>query len=136
VECVKTLLLDTVTWDLVVDANGNIALAEDPYSLAQDAASYIKTFQGEVYYDTTLGVPYWQQVLGRWPPLALMKSLFTEAALQVPEVQSSVCYVATWSGRAVTGQVQVSNAAGEFSAANFSTPIAGPTGLQPAPIPP
>ncbi len=43
----STLLLDQVTWDLAVDTSGNIAVASDPYSQAQDAASSIKTFAGE-----------------------------------------------------------------------------------------
>ncbi len=50
--------LDTVAWDLTVDTTGNIAVASNPYSMAQDAASAIRTFQGEVYYDTTLGIPF------------------------------------------------------------------------------
>ncbi len=49
----STLLLDQVTWDLAVDNVRHIAVASDPYSQAQDAASSIKTFAGEVYYDTT-----------------------------------------------------------------------------------
>ena len=53
-----TLLLDLTNWDLVLDVNGNIAIARPPYALAQDAASAVKTFQGECYYDTTLGIPY------------------------------------------------------------------------------
>jgi hypothetical protein len=36
----------------VLDAEGNIAVASEPYSLAQDAASAIKTFAGEVFWDT------------------------------------------------------------------------------------
>lgn len=32
----STLLLDTLAWDLAVDAAGNIAVATEPYSLAQD----------------------------------------------------------------------------------------------------
>ncbi len=60
----KTLLLDRSTWDFVLDANGNIAVASDPYSQAQDAASEIKTFSGAVYYDTRMGLPYWRDILG------------------------------------------------------------------------
>ena len=52
----QTLLLDPLKWDLVVDAAGNIAVASPPYALAQDAASSIKLFSGECYYDTSIGV--------------------------------------------------------------------------------
>ena len=37
----KSLLLDPRSWDLTVDVSNNIAVASDPYSLAQDAACAI-----------------------------------------------------------------------------------------------
>ena len=64
----KTLLLDRTAWDLCLDSNGNIALASEPYSLAQDVASAVRLFLGECYYDTTKGIPYWTEVLGMLPP--------------------------------------------------------------------
>ena len=42
----NTLLLDTLRWDLCLDVHGNIAVASDPYSVAQDVASAIRTFSG------------------------------------------------------------------------------------------
>jgi hypothetical protein len=38
----NTLFLNPGPWDLTLDASGNIALAAEPYSLAQDAASAIE----------------------------------------------------------------------------------------------
>lgn len=107
-----TLLLDTQRWDLVLDANRNIALASPPYAMAQDAASAIRTFQGECWYDTTLGVPYFQQILGKQPPLGVLKNAFTTAAKAVPAVTSAVAYIASVNGRAVTGQVQLTTTGG------------------------
>ncbi len=114
-----TLLLDVSAWDLVLDVDGNIATASAPYSLAQDAASAIRTFQGEVYYNTTLGIPYFSLILGRRPPVALMKVQFVAAALTVPGVASAVCYIASVTDRAVTGQVQITDTSGNISAATF-----------------
>lgn len=114
----KTLLLDTIAWDLVLDVNGNIALASDPYSLAQDAASAIRTFFGEDWYNTTLGVPY-TQLLGQAPNIPLMKSKFEAAALTVPGVVKAKCFITSISGRRATGQVQVTDEAGNVTAAAF-----------------
>lgn len=113
----KTLLLDGAAWDCVLDAGGNWALAAEPYALAQDAASEIKTFQGEVYYDTDKGIPYWQQVLGHNPPAQLMRTLFVNAALTVPGVVSAVCFLRALTNRQVTGQVQITDAAGNTATA-------------------
>lgn len=116
-----TLLLDQSKWDLVLDVNGNIAVAGVPYSLAQDAASAIKTFLGEVYFDTTIGMPYMTEILGKSPPLALLKSRLQTAALTVPGVASAQVFLTALRNRELTGQVQVRSAAtGQVSVATFA----------------
>jgi hypothetical protein len=118
----STLLLDRTTGDLVLDASGNIALAAVPYSLAQDAASAIKTFAGEPYWNTSLGVPYLTQVFTGTPPsISTLKQLFVAAALTVPGVASATVFITSATGRSVSGQVQVvSQSTGQVSAASFS----------------
>ena len=115
----KTILLDRTTWDLVLDAGGNIAAASDPYSQAQDAASAIKTFQGEVYYDTTLGVPYWSSILGKRPPFSFLKAKFAAAAMTVPGVSAAVCFINAFTDRVISGQVQIRTSSGSTSVATF-----------------
>ncbi len=115
----KTLLLDREKWDLVLDVSGNLAIATDPYSLAQDAASAIKLFQGELWYDTSKGVPYWTQILGEAPSYSLIKSEFVKAALTVPGVIAAQCFISSFTDRTIKGQVQVTDKAGVISAAGF-----------------
>lgn len=115
------MLLDAETWDLAVDAAGNMAAAGEPYSLAQDAASAIQTYRGECYWDASVGIPYLEQVFGRRPSLAVLKALFVGAARTVPGVSAARCFVTASSGRAVSGQVQVTSAAtGQVTAASFT----------------
>jgi hypothetical protein len=117
-----TLMLNSGTWDLEVDSSGNIALAKDPGSLAQDAASAIKTFLGELYFDTTVGVPYLAQILGLAPSIALLKQRYVAAALTVPGVGGAQCFLSGFDGRVLSGQIQVRSAAtGQTAAANFAT---------------
>lgn len=106
-------------WDLCLDASGNIAKATNPYALAQDAASAIRTFIGECYYDTSLGVPYFQQILGKNPPLELVRAQFVKQALTVPEVVSAKVFFATYTNREITGQVQVTSTTGVTTVAGF-----------------
>jgi hypothetical protein len=108
----KTLLLDQVVWDLVLDASGNIALAAEPYSIAQDVASAVKLFLGELWYDTTKGVPYWQQILGQWPPLELVRQKITDAALTVPDVVQARTIITAFTNRQLSGQVQCVDSTG------------------------
>lgn len=115
----NTLLLDRAVWDLVKDASGNIALAADPYAMAQDVASAIKLFQGELWYDTTKGLPYFSKILGHRPPIAYLKAQFIAAALTVPGVVSAQCFIATITDREVTGQVQITDTAGNVQSIGF-----------------
>jgi hypothetical protein len=123
----STLLLDRTTWDLVLDAAGNIAVADEPYALAQDAASAIQLWLGEAYLDTTVGVD-WKSILGQQPNLALLKQKMVDAAKTVPDVADATCFVTSLGDRRVAGQVQVvSKSTGQASAASFQ--VANPQGV-------
>lgn len=113
-----TLLLDQQTWDLVLDAKGNIAMASIGYALAQDAASAIRLFQSELLYDTTQGVPYFSSILGQAPSLSYLKASFVKAALTVPGVTDATCFISGLLDRRLTGQVQIRSAEG-VSVASF-----------------
>lgn len=108
-----TLLLDRDAWDLAIDAAGNIALASEPYSQAQDAASAVRVFQGEAYYDTTLGIPYFSDVLGRYQPTQILRARMQEAALTVPGVTDATAVLVTHPNREMTGQIQIKSADGD-----------------------
>lgn len=101
----NTLLLDQSAWDLVLDSARNIALATPPYALAQDVASAVRLFLGELWFDTSKGIPYWENVLGKLPPLALMISYIEGAAKTVPGVVSARCIITSFTAREVVGQV-------------------------------
>lgn len=106
-------------WDLCLDAYGNIAMASAPYAIAQDVASALKTFAGEVWYDTMLGIPYLTQVLGQNPPISLLKKLFTDAALTVPGVVTAQAFITGISNRQLTGTVQITDTNGVQSNVGF-----------------
>lgn len=96
-----TLLLDRDDWDLALDASGNIALASEPYSQLQDAASSCKVWQGEAWYDTTLGTPFFSQ------PVQVVKARLALAAQLVPGVRQASVVLTELTARTVGGQVQI-----------------------------
>lgn len=121
----NTVFLDVAAWDLVADAAGNIAMAAPPYAIVQDVASACRVFLGEVYYDTTVGVPYLgqivdgepggqteQQLLGRTPALNVLQGALAAAALTVPWVASAVAIISAFLDREVDGQVQITTESG------------------------
>ena len=114
-----TLLLATDTWDLVLDINGNLAVATDPYSVTQDVASACRTFLGEEWYDTTTGIPYFEQVLGHRPPLSILKALLVTAAKTVPGCNNPVVFISSFAGRTIAGQVKFTDGNGQTQVAGF-----------------
>lgn len=108
----KSLLLDRTAWDLVLDTAGNIAVASEPYAIAQDVATAVRTFAGEVWYDTTIGVPYFEKILGQWPPAQVVKTLVVQAAMTVPGVVQAQCTGLSLTGRTMSGQIQIIDAMG------------------------
>lgn len=108
----STLLLDQATWDLCKDASGNIARAAEPYAIAQDVATAVRTFRGECWYDTSIGVPYWQDVLGKQPPAQLVKQDLITEAMRVPLVLAAQAFITGFTDRKLSGQIQVATASG------------------------
>lgn len=110
-----TLLLDPETWDLTVDSNGNIAMAEAPYSLAQGVATAICLFKGEAWFDKTAGIPYFEEILGRRPPMAILKARLESAAMTVPGVVKADASIYLNSEGTVEGYVSFVDEAGDTS---------------------
>ncbi len=114
-----TMKLDHDTWDIVLDGSGNMALETGAAAQAQDAASEIKLFRGELYYDTGRGVPYWQQILGYIPRVSLIKAKYTDAASLVPGVVRTTCQIESVRDRHVIGTVYIANEEGQTRIERF-----------------
>src|SRR5260221_548540 len=95
----NTIFLLPTTWDLSIDSDNNIAMAQDTYSMVQDAASAIQTYLGEVYFDTTIGIPYFTNILGHGLPINLYRAQCVQAALSVPGVQSAQVFFISLNNR-------------------------------------
>ena len=101
----NTVYLDPTDWDLRLDANGDIALASNPYSMAQDVASAIKLFDKELWYDTRKGIPHFENALGKRPSFSLYQKNLQDAALTVPEVVQAKADFVVNGERVLNGQV-------------------------------
>jgi hypothetical protein len=116
---VKTLLLDNTYWDLLTDAAGNIAVASEPYAVAQDVASALKLFLGELWYNVDTGIPYFTEILGHTPPISYFQELMVAAARTVPTVTKAQCIIEAFENRTVTGQVIFETTNGQTGIVNL-----------------
>lgn len=119
-----TLALDVATWDLALDVAGNLATfgdapatARDPQTgagmrLAQDVATRLRAWRGEVWMDAEQGVDY-SRYLGLAPSAVQLAADFQTEALQVPECATAVAALTLSRGtRTVTGDITLSDLAG------------------------
>ena len=100
-----TLYLNPDSWDLELTAAGDIAIAKDPYSTAQCVANAIRLFEGELYYDTEKGVPYFDEILGKPNSYSLYKHRMEEAARRVKGIKEIEVSVKNQNGRNISGTV-------------------------------
>jgi hypothetical protein len=118
-------MLDTIylipeTWDLAVDAYGNIAMANAPYAVAQDVASACRLWQGEAIYDTTRGLPYADEILGQLPPSNILINWYKIESMTVPNVaNSSIILQYDNSTRVLGGQIQLTLTDGTTNVINL-----------------
>jgi hypothetical protein len=103
----------------VLDAKGNIALAAPPYALAQDVASAVRTFLGEVYYNTALGLPYEGSILGHLPPASLLTQLISNQALTISGVVTAQTFITSFDAGSVQGQVIFTDESGQTTVVTF-----------------
>lgn len=115
----STLKLDS-SWDLSVDGLGNIATNADSDAVIQDVASSIRTVQGELFYDTTQGIPYFLSVLGQNFSPQLFGAYVEQSALSVPGVDQAQATIGAISqDRKLTGTVMVIDETGTSLNAHF-----------------
>lgn len=114
-----TLLLNPETWDLLIDSNGSIALASDPWSLAQDVASSVRTFEGECWYNTDKGIPYFEEILGHFPPMSLIRKRMEDEAETVDGVITARATITNLIDRNLTGAIEFIDATGQANNVNI-----------------
>lgn len=118
----STLLLDRTTWDLAVDASGNIAVASAPYATAQDISSAVRVFQGECWYNTALGLPYLNKILGMNQSVSVFRSNVEQVAATVQGVASVKCVLSHISAsRQLSGAIFFTTDGGDKQMVGFGS---------------
>lgn len=59
------LAIDPATNDLFVDRTANLALVYDAEAVGQHVRQRLKTFQGEWFLDTEVGMPWLKDIFGK-----------------------------------------------------------------------
>jgi len=111
-----SLYLDPDSWDLTLNANGALKTVSNPYSIAQDVACALKTVLGECYFDNTIGIPYYEQLLGRPVTISTVISKLKTESERLSTVKSAnVTLVPDRSTRVTKGYITITDTNSESS---------------------
>lgn len=105
----KTLKLDNDTWDVGIDDVGNIAVVSGNQRLAQDVASSVRVWKGELPFNTDRGIDYGN-------PDELMPTLNYEINKQarvIDGVQDSYVVFDKLTDRKLNTTIYLTNESGE-----------------------
>lgn len=116
----RNMQLDTSTWDLMLDGSGNLAITDGSLSVAQDVASSCLVFSGECYYDTTLGIPWKAEVLGKRPTPGFIQHKMQAEARKLPIVDQAMASIFfDKTTRTMRGAIRVTDIYGNTAQANL-----------------
>ena len=76
------LAIDPATNDLFLAPDGNLATVADALAVGQHVRQRLKTFEGEWFLDTSAGVPWLDEVLGRQPDTVIAEALIKAEILE------------------------------------------------------
>ncbi len=74
------------TGDLLIGDDGDLVLIEGVDATRQHLQISLQFFQGEWSLDLRIGVPYFQEILGKGRDLNAIRAIFREAILQTEKV--------------------------------------------------
>lgn len=116
----RTLFLMPDTWDLTLDASGNVATATSTYQRAQDIASACRVFTKDMYYNQQEGIPYLPEILGKSVyPLGLYNKALYDSAMSVEGVTSAEIKFNRLKDRILSGSIMFTDIDGNKGAVNL-----------------
>lgn len=107
-------------WDIHLNGENNLSTTQDANAVAQDVASACKTHLGEVWFDTSLGIPWFTQILGKPVSAVFIQAQLEKQAKRLPYVSNARATVITdRATRSSRGLIAIVDANGQELAVIF-----------------
>lgn len=85
----KSFYLDPDSWDITLDGSGQMKISNNPYSIAQDVACAVKVIRGECYFDNTLGLRYYDELMGQPCSTGTVTAAIRAEAMKITTVSNA-----------------------------------------------
>lgn len=105
--------------DIYLDENGDLAGVSGLEGIASDLRARLETFLGEYQWDTEIGVPYRQEILGEKPTRSRVEEIFRTECLACPGIVEVVQLQAVRSARDLTVTMRLGADLGAMIAATL-----------------
>lgn len=111
--------MDLSTNDLLV-TNGDLSLVTGSDAIAQDLQQTMQVWAGEWFLDTTVGIPYRQQILVKNPNMDVVQADLVNAAAAVPGIIQIISVEFTYSStnRSLSVSIEAQASNGQTVTAN------------------
>lgn len=80
------IALDPLDESDILYENSDFQLVDGAEAIRQHVLIRLRFFQGEYFLDQKLGVPYFQQILGKGISLPVVRSLIQETIIETPGI--------------------------------------------------
>ena len=118
------LKLDQLTHDLVIE-NGDLVLVTEAEALVQNIKVRLYTFYGEWAFDTTQGVPYFEDILVKNPNISNIQAILKNVILETKGVTKLSSFIFEYEPRTRSASLvfTVESEFGTIDVDNFSLEI-------------
>lgn len=90
------LAIDPDTNDLYLTPDGHLAVVTDAHAIGEHVRQRLKTFAGEWFLDTTAGVPWLDEILGRQYDPALAETVTKAEILDTEGVREILAFAVSY----------------------------------------
>ncbi|KMK23089.1 hypothetical protein ABW11_20990 [Pluralibacter gergoviae] len=115
----RSLYLNPDTWDIELNSSNNLSTVGNPYACAQDVATACSAFRGECIYQTGIGVPYNEKILGQNPGTGSVQTWLENEALRLPYIADARATIVAGEARVATGVIVITDRNGTESTLNL-----------------
>lgn len=117
-----TAALDANSWDLQLDANGNVVMAKETNAIVQNVCNEGRLFTGDAYFRFEDGIDWFTDQLGEPVQEAVTSENLRTAALAVPgvlSVDSVTINELNQKTRTLHGTIEITTEGGSYGRAEI-----------------
>lgn len=128
------LAMNFATNDIIIEG-GDMKLADGAVAIQQDLQQQLQVWFGEWFLDTTVGIPFKQQILVKNPNLDVVQALIINAAQRVNGVEEITAFTFDYDPRRRSLNMTISAKTSNGQIITVSPAINVPATIQGTPYP-